>query len=192
MDTENCLRMKEEIRRGMLRRRDNLSAEEIAGKSARITERILTSDIYRDAESVFVYIECRSEVQMLPLIGKMLDDGKKVAVPITLSKKEGMYFSQIEQGDTDHLTEARFGLKEPENKHPVEPDAGTLFLIPGSAYDLSGNRLGYGAGYYDRYLENRDYMCLVGICFDFQIVEEIVPENTDIPMDFVVTERRWI
>lgn len=186
------VREKEKVRREMLQKRDRLTETDISEKSLLIEDRILASEEFRKADKIFAYIHCRSEVQTLSLIRKMIDAGKTVAVPITLSPKEGMFFSRLRKDDLSALKKARFGLTEPERIEPTEPDETTLFLIPGSAYDRSGNRLGYGAGYYDRYLESRKYMHLSGICYDLQLVGALVPEETDVPMDSVITECRHI
>jgi 5-formyltetrahydrofolate cyclo-ligase len=101
-----------------------------------------------------------------------------------------MFFSQIK--DFDHLKEATFGILEPVHPIPVEPDDKSLFIIPGLGFDESGNRIGYGAGYYDKYLFCRSSLCLLGICFEEQIVDTIPREKTDVFMDAILTEKRWI
>jgi len=109
-------------------------------------------------------------------------------VPVT--RKEGMFFSQIT--DLDHLKEAAFGILEPTDPVPIEPDDKTLLIIPGLGFDENGGRIGYGAGYYDKYLFGRASLCLLGICFEEQIADTLPREKTDVFMDAVLTEKRWI
>ncbi|NLI62389.1 MAG: 5-formyltetrahydrofolate cyclo-ligase [Methanosarcinaceae archaeon] len=183
---------KAQIRIKKLSERDSLLPEEIKSKSALIQNKIYNSDIFKKSESVFCYINIRSEVESLQIINLALDLGKTVAIPITVDKRGKMYFSEIKKSDLDNLREEKYGLLEPIRKQRIEPDEKTLFIIPGAAYDLYGNRVGYGAGYYDRYLKNRKHLHLLGVCFDIQITETIDFDPFDVKMDSIVTENRWI
>jgi 5-formyltetrahydrofolate cyclo-ligase len=122
------------------------------------------------------------------LIEQCFKIGKPVFVPVT--RKEEIFFSQIV--NFDHLKEAAFVILEPIDTVPVEPDDKSLFIIPGLGFDENGGRIGYGAGYYDKYLFCRNSLCLLGICFEEQIVDIFPTEKTDVFMDVILTEKRWI
>lgn len=102
-----------------------------------------------------------------------------------------MDFYQIEEGQ--RLERNRFGIYEPpERALRQEPDQNTLILVPGLAFDDKGGRIGFGSGYYDRYLERhaKANMTTVGICFDFQLLQEPVPsDDTDQKMQYVLTPK---
>lgn len=183
---------KSKIRTEKIHKRDLLTSDQIENDSLLIQNKILESDIFAQASAIFCYIHIRSEVRSMFLIQEALRVGKTVAVPITLGHDKGMYFSRIHVQDLENLKPSLFGLLEPVRKEKIEPDNKTLFIIPGACYDLHGNRIGYGAGYYDRYLKDRQYMHLLGACFDMQLVESIEMEPFDIRMDSIVTEIRWI
>ncbi len=183
---------KVQIRNEKLNERNKLSSEKIKIKSISIQNKILKSDIFKRAESIFCYINIRSEVETDILINESLNLGKSVAVPITVNKKGEMYFSKINILDLENLEAETFDLLEPVRKEMIEPDDNTLFVVPGASYDLKGNRVGYGAGYYDKYLKNKKYMHLLGICFDLQIVDSIKSEDFDVKMNSIVTENMWI
>ncbi len=174
--------------------------EERDRKSADIMERIFQSDWYREAGIVLAYVNFRSEVDTGELLRKALLDGKKVYCPRVEGEK--MNFYRILS--PDDLEKGYGGIMEPlakvENLFSVHEAFSDycLMVIPGSAFDRECNRMGYGKGYYDKYLDlisEKDAgltfkIRSVGICFECQMQERIPVEAYDRKMDMVVTEKR--
>jgi len=180
--------MKSHYRNFLRERRDGLTQDEIIEKSQTMTDMLIESDLFKSCESLYAYLDVRNEVHTRPLIDYCLMAGKPVYVPVTHDKE--MFFTRL--FDFSNLKEAAFGIPEPENPVPAEPDSRSLFIIPGVGFDKHGNRIGYGAGFYDKYLSCRKYLHLVGICFEIQLVDTLPADETDIQMDFILTEKRWI
>ena len=168
--------------------RNQLTPEEVAFKSRQITDALIHSDLFQNCASVFTYSDIQNEVRTGPVIEHCFNIGKPVFIPVT--RNGDMFFSQISASDP--LKKAAFGISEPANPVSAEPDSKSLFLIPGLGFDERGGRIGYGAGYYDKYLFCRPSLCLLGMCFEGQIVDALPTEKTDIFMDAILTEKRWI
>ncbi len=169
--------------------RDAMHRADIMAKSLAIVNRLLGTDVYAKAEWLFPYVSYGSEVETISLIDVALKHGKKVAVPILVNPRENkMVFQQIES--TKELTRLHYGIMEPEYKEEniVVPNSSTLIITPGLAFDENGYRLGYGGGYYDRYLSEYRPMANYGLAFEQQIVDRILIDGYDVRMDGVVTE----
>ncbi|NYE56597.1 5-formyltetrahydrofolate cyclo-ligase [Carboxydothermus ferrireducens] len=181
------------LRKEILNKRAAQSPEEITAKSAKILELLKVFQPYQQAQTVMVYLDFRGEVKTLEIIRDLWAYGKKVVIPVTvLSEKKllPVYFRDF--GD---LVEGTYGILEPkeEARTIAEPEVIDLVLVPGVAFDLKGNRLGYGAGFYDRFLPNlRPAVKKVALAFELQIVPKIPTGPHDIPMDYIITEERII
>lgn len=173
---------KKTLRRMVAARRRECPGAEIARLSAQITERVLGLEPYTGAETVFAYLDLPGEVQTRDLIRRCLKDGKRVGVPkVETSGAAGeMHFYEIR--DFDHLL--------PGPMHLLEPDPGccpcldqeeeALVIMPGVAYDRALHRIGYGGGFYDRYLQTHEKHPTAAVAFDFQVFDEVPFANTDI------------
>ncbi len=184
-------RTKEEIRRLCRRRRREKSEEERNEKSGRICEQIRLSERYRRARTVFAYIAVRGEADLRPLLEDAWESGRRVAVPRVCG--ENMNFFEI--SSYRDLTEGAFHIPEPKEGAPAlrpEEETAPLFLVPGTAFDPGGRRIGSGGGYYDRFLAGYPQLPAVGVGFDFQIFPELPQEETDRRLCGVVTESGWI
>ena len=181
--------MKKRLRVEALRKRNEIPENERWEKSCRITEHILKSNAWMQAESIFSFVSIGSEVETRELLKQAWKEGKSVAVPKTDKKRE-MVFLKIES--FSDLQKGRFGVMEPVTQEEMVPKAGDLFLVPGALFDRKKNRIGYGGGYYDTYFEKYRGYRKVGLAFSEQISEEMIPtEETDIPLDDIVTENGW-
>lgn len=180
--------MKHHYRNFLRAQRDSLTQDDITEKSHLITESLIESDLFQKCDSLFAYLDVRNEVHTRPLIDYCFKIGKPVYVPVTRGNE--MFFTRLI--DFSHLREAAFGIPEPINPMPVEPDEGSLFVIPGVGFDKSCSRIGYGVGFYDKYLSGRNRLHLVGLCFEIQLVDALPAEETDVRMDSVLTEKRWL
>ena len=179
---------KQQLRTQMRRRRDAIAPSSITRDSAAACRRMLAIDLVHQAKTVFVYVSFRSELQTERLIRQLLDDGKTVAVPKMLSPGE-MIAVQI--GHWNELQSGPIGFLEPAGAVPCDVPI-DVCIAPGLAFTERGDRLGYGQGNYDQFLETRSALPAIGLAFDSQIVDFVPVDVHDRPMDFVVTERRVI
>ena len=183
--------MKKKLREDALARRNLISKEEREKKSLCIAEHILQSDVFRNAEKIFIFVSMGSEVETEKIIQQAWKEGKIVAVPKT-EKRRSMSFLPITS--FEDLQEGRFHVLEPQGTmaDALIPGKGDLFLVPGALFDRKKNRIGYGGGYYDAYFEKYQGYRKIGLAFSEQISEVPIPaEEYDIPVDDIVTENGW-
>ncbi len=156
-----------------------------------ITDKIYASEYYRLAEKIFTFVSYGSEIDTIPFIKRALKDGKTTAVPVMLNKGEMVF---IEISSLAELTPNKYGIPEPKYNEEklLISDSKTLIAVPGLAFDKDKYRIGYGGGYYDRYLSKNEYMVSAGLCYEAQLTESLPREETDIPVDIIVTEGRII
>jgi 5-formyltetrahydrofolate cyclo-ligase len=180
--------MKEEIRKKILLRRNSLSDSEIIEKSKQIESRLLAVDYYIYSKNVMSFASFNSEVNTHDIIRRILKS-KKLSVP----KVDNGEIEPSLVIDFDGLIPSgQFGILEPLDLIRVKYKTIDLVLVPGVAFDVRGNRIGYGFGYYDKFLKKVPKAVKIGLAFEFQITEEIPIEEHDVPMDFIVTEKRAI
>jgi 5-formyltetrahydrofolate cyclo-ligase len=176
---------KKSIRSELLARRRHLSLETCLTLSLRIQERFLSSAEFENAVGLAIYSPVWSEVFTEEIFRAARRAGKRTAYPRV--HEQSLEF--IEVTDLRELVPGRFGIPEPA-KAPAVPLAELdLVVVPGVAFDSTGHRLGYGAGFYDRVLhgcENRGL--LAGLCFEFQVLDKLPAEDHDVRMDMVVSE----
>ena len=178
---------KQEIRSGRLRARREMSAPEAAGRSAEIVTRLRDLPVFAEAGSFLCYISSKdNEVDTHELVGWLLVARKPVLVPIAESNGR-LRWSRI--WSQRHLAPGRFGILEPRPaaRRIVAPPRDAVCLVPGIAFAPDCHRIGYGGGYYDRFLATFRG-ATVGLAYDLQIVSAFENEAHDIPLDFVVTE----
>lgn len=166
--------------------RRSVQPEEWRSESDLIIKRLMGSDLFRQASSIHTYVsmEDNREVQTTVLISESLKLGKRVVVP-RMSTDGQLTSHQIDS--VNQLKENRWGVLEPEDKNEISIDDDTLIIVPMLAADFTRNRLGYGKGYYDRFLAQvRSYK--IGLCYTFNLSWRPLPaEPFDIKMDAVVT-----
>lgn len=150
-------------------------------KSHRICEKILQHPLYQNSETVAFYASTQSEVDTWELLNKALEDQKRVLLP----KVEGNDMQFYEINSLDELEKGTMGIYEPiKGKEVQEIDC---MIVPGICFDQRCHRIGYGKGYYDRYL-SRCQTKTIGICFKEQICDEIKVDNFDIPLDEIISD----
>lgn len=185
---------KSELRKDVLKARDALSPASVAEKSARIMERLLGMDEYRRASTIMAYLDFRSEVRTGKLVEQAMADGKRVAVPVTDVASRRLTPSLLEAFPGD-LQPGAYGIPEPRPGclRPLDPLALDLVVVPGVAFDGEGNRLGYGGGFYDRFLPRTGPgSVFVALAFELQIRPGVHPGSHDIPVHYIITEDRLI
>ena len=181
--------MCKELRNDMLKKRKHMLQSDIEEKSNIISKKLFDFNEYKNAKTLFLYINFGSEVITKNIIEKAWCDGKKVAVPISLGNRD-MYFVEIK--DFSNMIRKKIGTLEPnlDRSFEIVPDENTLFIVPGSVFDEKCNRWGYGGGYYDTYLEKYNVKNTIGLCYDFQVVKKLNIEPHDKKMKYVLTEKR--
>ncbi len=178
---------KKELRKVMKRKRSQLSAERVLMYSGCIAENLVSRREYADASVVLAYMSFSSEVNTHFLIEKAWRDGKRVAVPKCIDEK-GLDFQYITS--FDDVAPGKYGIMEPVTGESVDysADGQCILLLPGVAYTAQGDRLGYGGGYYDRYLKKHDSIPRVMLAYSLQEAECLPVDDTDVPADMIVTE----
>lgn len=182
-------RSKKEIRAKVKKYRKEASVEAIRKNSGEICEKFLNLPEYRTAEVVFAYIDCKNEVETKKVIEQCWEDGKAIAVPKVFG--EVMRYYTI--SSYEDLEEGYFGIMEPKHEilQEIVCDDG-LMILPGLAFDGQRHRVGYGGGFYDRYLEAHPGMKKIAFAFEFQIFDQVPFEEFDIQPEKIITEKRII
>jgi len=181
------------LRTQILTARNSLPPEERQRKSRAIAERLLALPEFSGAHRVFSYVSFRSEVETLPLITHCLNRGVTVSVPLTLPAEHRLLAYAITDPRRD-LAPGYYGILEPAEALPlVNPAAIEVVVVPGSVFDVQGGRLGYGGGFYDRFLQGAAPQALrIGLAFDLQVVAAVPLKSHDQQLDYLITETRTI
>ena len=198
--------MNQQIDKSALRRRygelrSMLSPVERTTAEAAIYESLFSLPAWREATVICGYMSVRGELNTTPILHRAISEGKTVALPVTVTDAtEGrMIFRSLPDGELDRLVPARFGIPEPAEDcpelHPAD-FSGALILVPALAFDHEGYRLGYGGGYYDRFLqgllEENIPATTVGLAFSACVTDMLLRNPHDIPVQFILDERRII
>lgn len=179
---------KKELRKTVLAARRAMDREEVRRASKIICEKVRETQAYQRATSLCLYMPIHNEVEADLLIDPALAEGKKVYIPKVL--EEEMIFNLY---DTDLIREdGPYHIRESLSKEILQPDENTLIIMPGAVFDPEKNRIGYGGGYYDRYLSRYPMCMTAAVCYDLQIVERIPAEDFDIRPQMIVSETRII
>lgn len=173
---------KTELRRSIRARKRAMSNEEIDSRSAALGELFARSEAYRNAKTIYGYLPYNQEVRTVPMLEQALKDGKKVAVPKCYG--EEMKFIYLE--DLTQVAPGYANIPEPIADGPVADDETALVLMPGLAFDKEGHRIGYGGGFYDRFLAAEPNHPTLALCYEFQMLPHLETEAHDIPVDYVL------
>lgn len=178
---------KADIRTMTLQARRAMSADDVKANSRAILERLYALPEFARAATVLTFVSSKdNEVNTHPLIETLLREGRTVLVPIA-NPDRTMTWSRLL--DMRELIPARFGILEPapEFVRPTDPPQDAVVIVPGLAFTPDGHRIGYGGGYFDRFLAHFKG-ATISLAFDIQIVESIPTNEHDIPIKIVITE----
>lgn len=185
---------KREIRKRTLQLRNELKEDYRMQADDKIYHTLTDLECYRQSKVILSYIPYKSEVNTRKILEKALTDGKTVAVPKVLDKNGGMEFYEIQS--LQELVTGYQGIKEPDitKKEPLDIEKlweEILMIMPGVAFDRKCSRIGYGGGFYDRYLNrySSKHMKIVAVCYEIQLVNDIPTEPLDVKSDMVLTEQ---
>jgi 5-formyltetrahydrofolate cyclo-ligase len=182
------------IRRVYRALRQDLDADTRRRASQAIADRLLACEMVASARCVMTYLSFNHEVETFPLVRRLLAEGMRVAVPYIHEGAINLIAAEIENLDHD-LQTGPMGILEPrpDRLRPLDPESVVVNLVPGLAFDEMGFRIGYGKGYYDRFLLLRSRRSVsVGLAFEVQVTRRVPHEFWDIPVDFIATESRLI
>lgn len=185
------MQTKAKIREILLKKRKSLPKKEVEEKSKKILLKLVSLKEYKEAKTILFYHPIDNEVNPTALIKKELKNSKKtVALLRICGKTNRMHIHKIT--DLKDLKTGKFSIKEPQAHHPVIARRDLdILIIPGIAFDKSGNRIGYGLGYFDKLLKS--LKCTnIALAYDFQIVENVPVEKHDQKVDIVITEKTII
>lgn len=173
------------LRNHARRTRSSLAPAQLEQMSGQACSNLLT--ILDGMYPLMVYVSKPGEVQTRPLLDFLLKNQRTVVVPIIEKETRTLRLSYLR--DTAHLVESTFRVPEPiGNELPARPDEVKAVIVPILAFDRQGHRLGYGAGYYDRFLSAYPRLTRIGLAFSCQQVVRVPYDENDIRMDFIITE----
>ncbi|SHG38896.1 5-formyltetrahydrofolate cyclo-ligase [Thermosyntropha lipolytica DSM 11003] len=176
---------RDELRRIISEKRKSLTPEEVEGLSRRICEKLGQIDKIAHARVIMGFSSIRNEVNLMPWL-ETLRREKIIVLPRVIDEEN---MEAIEYRGREYTKSGPFGIVEPVGE-PFDPQKIDVVLVPGLVFDVKGYRLGYGRGYYDRFLPRlRKDAFLCGVCYDFQVVETVYPHAADFPVHWIVTDK---
>lgn len=178
---------KQDIRKIIKRKREELDRDIKKELDLRIMNNFFNSNYVNNSNVIFIYVNMESEINTVDIINKLLDMGKRVAVPKVLSKNKEMVALEI-KSLSDLNESGAFGILEPDMSKKDVGNEVDLIILPGLAFDRRGFRVGYGGGFYDKFLEKYDKVQRISLCYNFQIIENIPEEDFDEAIDVIITE----
>ena len=185
---------REALRQKILGARDGLSDKVRQAKSISVMQNFWTLLGMQQWSTLFIYVNFRSEVETLELIKKCINRDIRVAVPLVEASAVRMIPLLIKDPEQD-LVPGYYNIPEPDPKKSLRLEPGEIdaAIIPGSVFDIHGGRLGYGGGYYDRFLLNDAPQAKrIGLAFELQVVDNVPLEPHDQPLDILITEERIV
>lgn len=174
---------KKQIRTEIKKKRSQLSPNDRKLKDEQIYQSVIQSDEFTRAANILIYLNTDEEVSTTNIIRKAWELGKQVAAPKTNNQQMDFYvfssFSELEIGP--------YGILEPTNEKLIESHDG-LVIMPGVVFDYNRNRIGYGGGYYDRYLSSHTIFKSIALAYECQLIEQIPYDEYDIKPNIIITE----
>ncbi|MDD2401408.1 MAG: 5-formyltetrahydrofolate cyclo-ligase [Clostridia bacterium] len=181
---------KKKLRKLMLEKRNTLLQSDIIDKSHEINEKLITQSFFRTSKTILSYISINNEPDTQAILQTAWQLKKQILVPVCQPSTNTLLISRLE--NLQELEEGHFHILEPKKEYlrPVKPSLVDLCILPGTAFDRNGYRLGYGSGYFDRFLPLLRSDCLkIALSYDYQILDTIPHESHDIPVDIILTEK---
>ena len=174
---------KTELRRLIRTQKRAMTHQQMEKASRELGEKLAACPQYAAATTIYGYMPYNQEVRTIPMLERALAEGKQVAVP----KVYGDTMKFIMVTDLTQMVDSNMGIPEPIADGPVADDPHAMVLMPGLAFTAKGDRMGYGGGYYDKFLAAEPNHPTVALCYDFQLVDYIPTDAYDIPVDLVLT-----
>lgn len=189
--------MKQTLKSEIFEKRKSIPKKEIKEKSAKIKERLYSLPEFKHSKNILFYVSFNNEVDTIETIRELLknkeENKKNIIVPYVEKGNPILQLSELK--NFSDLEPRTFGILEPKEDKTKKFDANKLDLVivPGIAFDKNGHRIGYGHGYYDRFLQKLSKNTVkIGLAFELQLIEKIHEEGHDIPVDWVITEKNIV
>lgn len=179
---------KSDIRKIYHAKRRSMTSNDVIIKSSAIQNKIFDADWYKNSNTIMIYISFQNEVDTHKIIEKALGFGKRVIVPVCVGEND---LIPVEINNHTKMKTNKYGILEPESNVKYEGEIESV-IVPGVAFDRNFNRVGFGRGYYDRFLSTYPNSLKVGICFQNQLCDKIDADSNDIPMNIIITEEEII
>jgi 5-formyltetrahydrofolate cyclo-ligase len=173
---------KKALRLSIRQQKQAMTPEQIEQASARLCELFFETEQYKKAKTVYSYLPYNQEVRTVPILERAIADGKAVAVP----KVYGDTMRFIYINSMAETAPGYSGIPEPIADGPIANDPTALVLMPGLAFDKEGHRIGYGGGFYDKFLAAEPHHPTVALCYGFQVLDRLETDDFDIPVDLVL------
>ena len=173
---------KKELRRMIREQKRAMTEEMIVEKSEKLGQLFAESELYKNAKSIYGYLPYNQEVRTVAMLEQAMKDGKRVAVP----KCYGDEMRFLWMDDLSKVEKGYANIPEPIADEPIADDPTALVLMPGLAFDPQGHRIGYGGGFYDKFLAGEPTHPTLALCYDFQMLDHLETEEFDIPVDTVL------
>lgn len=180
------------LRNKILSIRDSLNRNEKEIMDNEIFNKLKNTELYKNARNIFIYISFSNEINTINIIKKALEDKKDVFIPKIYKTNKSM--KAIKLNSFDDLKKNSMGILEPiDDSKYIEKENIDLIVVPGVVFDKDCNRIGYGGGYYDRYLKDIAYKNnKVVLAYDLQVIDKIESEEHDIKVDYIITNSKII
>ncbi|MBS5885837.1 5-formyltetrahydrofolate cyclo-ligase [Clostridium sp.] len=181
---------KKVLRNKILEIRDSLNNNEKELMDNKIFNELINTDLYKRAINIFIYISFSNEINTRNIIEKAFEDKKNVFIPKVY--KDDKLMKAVKLNSIDELKKNSMGILEPiDDSNYIEKENIDLIVVPGVVFDKECNRVGYGGGYYDRYLKDiKSKENKIALAYDLQIVDKIESEVHDIKVDYIITNTR--
>ena len=184
------MRTKHELRIEFLKRRKAMDSLECNRKSHLILQQIILSDIFSKSISLFTYLSFGNEVQTDGLVKEALIRGKYVFAPRIF--EDSLYAHQVRKVEID-IEIGPYGIRQPGDTTPQwEGNSFDVVFIPGIVFDRRGHRIGFGKGYFDRFLNAINYTTLIALGYEWQVVDTVPIDRDDVAFQYIVTERGFL
>jgi len=183
--------MKKALRKQILEKRDDLSENEIRERSKAIINKLYSLPEFKEAKNILFYVSVNTEVDTQQAIKNLLaGNDKTIIIPYVVEDKSLLQLSKL--NSFNELERKTSDILEPKEAYirKYDPEKLDLIIVPGLVFDALGNRIGYGQGYYDKFLKTlNNKPKTIGLAYDFQMVEKIPSKQHDVPVDIIVTEK---
>jgi 5-formyltetrahydrofolate cyclo-ligase len=181
--------MKKQLRKEIINKRMEMSGPLVEEKSKQILDIIKTIDLNKYS-TILIFMDFRNEVQTRPIIEFLISKKKKILLPKIDNPSHTMTLHAL--SNLKDLKRSSFGILEPTSLVKISEEAIDLIFAPGLAFDLKGMRLGYGGGFYDQLLlKIKPSTPVIALAFDFQIVDQVPHDHKDIPINGIITEKKF-
>lgn len=180
------------IREQILNNKEELDKNCLKSYSDSIINKLYNTDYYKNAKTIMTFISFGAEVDTHEFIKDSISKGKRIVVPITIAASKELRLSEV--FNFEELEIGFYNILTPKEEfiRYVDSSEVDLIIVPGVAFDRNGYRIGYGGGYYDRFLSKLDHITKISLAFDMQLIPKVPHENFDIPVNYIITEKELI